>query len=124
MLRLLTIVFSIGLMTGSDPAMAQVPNAAARPARPAPPTQPRPTETSSSARHTTPHLISNGCSSPLESFFLIALRCLADGLVFFEVVPAALWRATGLSRLIFATTKYQPLRIYSSMVPAFSWGMT
>ena len=39
MLRLLTIVFSIGLMTGSDPAMAQVPNAAARPARPAPPTR-------------------------------------------------------------------------------------
>src|ERR1017187_8822200 len=39
MLRLLTIAFSIGLMTGLDPAMAQAPAAGARPARPTPPTR-------------------------------------------------------------------------------------
>src|ERR1035438_6938574 len=39
MLRLLTIALSIGLMTGSDPAMAQTPPGPARPARPAPPTR-------------------------------------------------------------------------------------
>ena len=39
MFRLLSIVFLIGLMTGTDPAMAQAPPAAARPARPTPPTR-------------------------------------------------------------------------------------
>ena len=42
MFRLLTITFSIGLMTGLDPAMAQPPAApttSARPARPTPPTR-------------------------------------------------------------------------------------
>ena len=39
MFRLLSIAFLIGLMTGLDPAMAQAPPAAARPARPAPPTR-------------------------------------------------------------------------------------
>jgi enterochelin esterase-like enzyme len=39
MFRLLSIAFSIGLMTGFGPAMAQAPAAAARPARPAPPTR-------------------------------------------------------------------------------------
>src|ERR1700736_1385380 len=40
MFRLLTIAFSISLMTGLDPAMAQPPAAPAAPARPARPTPP------------------------------------------------------------------------------------
>jgi enterochelin esterase family protein len=39
MFRLLSIAFLISLMTGLDPAMAQAPAAAARPARPTPPTR-------------------------------------------------------------------------------------
>ncbi len=39
MIRLLSIAFSISLMTGLDPAMAQAPTAAVRPARPTPPTR-------------------------------------------------------------------------------------
>src|SRR5580700_4964426 len=39
MFRLLSIAFLMSLMTGSDPAMAQAPNAAPRPARPTPPTR-------------------------------------------------------------------------------------
>ncbi|MGO9897141.1 MAG: alpha/beta hydrolase-fold protein, partial [Bryobacteraceae bacterium] len=39
MFRLLSIAFLISLMTGLDPAMAQAPSAAARPARPTPPTR-------------------------------------------------------------------------------------
>jgi len=39
MFRLLSIAFLIGLTTGVDPAMAQAPAAAPRPARPAPPTR-------------------------------------------------------------------------------------
>ena len=39
MFRLLSIAFLISLMTGFDPAMAQAPAAAARPARPTPPTR-------------------------------------------------------------------------------------
>ncbi len=39
MFRLPSIAFLIGLMTGLDPAMAQTPAAAARPARPTPPTR-------------------------------------------------------------------------------------
>src|ERR1039457_1183453 len=39
MFRLPSIAFLIGLLTGLAPAMAQPPNAAARPARPAPPTR-------------------------------------------------------------------------------------
>jgi iron(III)-enterobactin esterase len=38
-LRLLSIAFSIGLMTGLDPAMAQAPAPATRPPRPKPPTR-------------------------------------------------------------------------------------
>jgi iron(III)-enterobactin esterase len=39
MLRLLSIAIVISLMTGLDPAMCQAPTAAARPARPTPPTR-------------------------------------------------------------------------------------
>src|SRR5438477_2699478 len=39
MFRLLSIAFSIMLMTGLDPAIAQAPAPAARPARPTPPTR-------------------------------------------------------------------------------------
>jgi enterochelin esterase-like enzyme len=39
MFRLLSIAFSISLLTGLDPAMAQAPAPAARPARPTPPTR-------------------------------------------------------------------------------------
>src|SRR5205809_745259 len=39
MFRLLSTAFLISLMTGLDPAMAQAPAAAARPARPTPPTR-------------------------------------------------------------------------------------
>src|SRR5260370_1863865 len=39
MFRLPSIAFLISLMTGLDPAMAQAPTAAARPARPTPPTR-------------------------------------------------------------------------------------
>jgi iron(III)-enterobactin esterase len=39
MFRFLSIAFLISLMTGLDAAMAQAPNAAARPPRPAPPTR-------------------------------------------------------------------------------------
>src|SRR5712691_3854367 len=39
MFRLLGSAFLISLMTGLDPAMAQAPTAAARPARPTPPTR-------------------------------------------------------------------------------------
>jgi iron(III)-enterobactin esterase len=38
-LRLLSIAFSIGLMAGVDPGMAQAPSAATRPPRPKPPTR-------------------------------------------------------------------------------------
>src|SRR5438477_4878635 len=39
MFRLLSIAFSIMLMTGLDPAIAQAPAPTARPARPTPPTR-------------------------------------------------------------------------------------
>src|ERR1700731_2488850 len=39
MFRLLSIAFLIGLTAGPGPAMAQAPNAPARPPRPAPPTR-------------------------------------------------------------------------------------
>ena len=39
MFRLLSIAYLIGLTNGPGPAMAQVPNAAVAPSRPAPPTR-------------------------------------------------------------------------------------
>lgn len=39
MFRLVSVLFLMSLMTGLDPVMAQVPSAATRPARPAPPTR-------------------------------------------------------------------------------------